>query len=80
VWTGDTSVLIYGVTTDRDSVYGLPTTARETCSRCRLAFPLSGIDSMRVAQKPHNAENSFLAGVAIGAILLWRLLGVTWGS
>jgi len=45
VWTGGNTMQWKSVQVTRDSLSGIPTSARASCAACRVSLPLSAVDS-----------------------------------
>jgi hypothetical protein len=61
VWTARRYVVLRAVRFPKDSVTGVPVKAPFGCDTCRVAYPLSGVDSMQ------SGTSETLPAILIGA-------------
>ena len=75
VWTAKRYVVLRDVRFPKDSVTGVPTKAPFGCDTCRVAYPLSGVDSMQ------SGTSEALPAILIGGgAVLFLVAIVTNGS
>ena len=68
VWRAGRSVTLYGVRFASDTLSGVPYPQALDCANCRLAYPVSQVDSARMVQGERSAIAGML-GIPIGIAL-----------
>jgi hypothetical protein len=64
IWTGGRVLLWHAVLVTRDSISGIPSSLPTPCDSCRLALPVSAVDSLSVGypetRRPPKAKDVLL--------------------
>lgn len=66
VWRGSDVVVLHGVAFGRGSIRGVPAAQHRSCVLCRVAIPVTAVDSVRVGSQPA----SIVAWAALHVLLV----------
>lgn len=76
VWRAGGHQVVHGARVTHDTLYAVPFTMAPGCDSCRLAFPLSEVDSLRLGhQERQGLLIALLPVAALGGLLLAFAIG-----
>ena len=65
IWSGDSVAQWYAVVITADSITGVPTKMSTKCDSCRLGFPLSAVDSIRLRYRESPREQKHIIALMV---------------
>ena len=74
IWRGSQATTLHAVVVTADSLSGISISQPSSCDSCRMAMPLTAIDSVLEVNgdKAGMATFGLTAGLIVSAFLLWR--------